>query len=175
MPTEELKQALRSANVTNAERDLADVLAKMFDVPRELIYRVMYALLHAYGAPTRRIGKIDFSEHLPSDLRKAIAEQVDQGYRRTVLRQAVEKSLTAAVWIDSLVNESDYSRVCVGCPKSLECVMESLSTPEKCATGEGPIPKRMEVRPVKIHGNKVTVECDWPRGKYVLDVKDFDV
>ena len=44
MPTEQLKQALRETNVAGVEKDFAEVLARMFDLPVQVVARLVYAI-----------------------------------------------------------------------------------------------------------------------------------
>lgn len=170
MPTNELKQALRSANVSGAEKDLVEVLARMFDADPALIVRVMYAV-----AQLRQLHDVDWDDHIPSNVRAAIKVQVDAGNRRARLREIVECEGFALASFARMVPESDPTRACAGCPKSLECVAEGLHKPEDCRVGKGAWRRTVETRPIKINKNTVTVECDHPRGRHVLDIEDFDI
>ena len=175
MPTEELKQALRAANVRGVDKDCVDMLCRLFDAPRALVLRIMYAMQYASNGTGIHPTQWMDTEELSADLRKAISEQVKRGAQRIKLRQVLERGGTALVFVDALVKDSDPpERICKGCPKSLDCVAESLSTPAQCVSGEGPIPQRFDVKPIKINGDKITVECTWPEGTCVLDVTDFD-
>lgn len=174
MPTEELKQALLSANVQGVDKDFVDLLCKLFDAPRPLVLRILYAAQYA---------SVEFVSHqhwmnpeeLPSDLREAIGARVKESWRRIRVMEMLKQGGFGMVWVDALVPRDKPERICRGCPKSLDCVAESLSTPTACREGEGPIPKRFDAKPIKIVGDKVTVECVWPEGTYTVNVTDFDL
>lgn len=174
MPTEELQKALRSANITNVEKDFVDLLCKMFDAPRPLVLRLMYAVHYGSSEYISHATWIN-AEELPSNLREAIGVQLKAGWARVRLRRVIENEEHALAWVESMISENDAGRMCDGCPKSLECVAESLHRPEDCRVGKGAWARTLEVRPTKINKDKVTVECEHPRGTFVLDVKDFDL
>lgn len=174
MPTEELQKALRAANITDVEKDFVDALCKTFDAPRPLVLRLMYALQYASVEFTSHRTWMN-SDELPTALREAINDHVKQAWRRLRLREVIENQGHALAWVDALVPENTPTEMCNGCPKSLECVAESLHHPTDCRQGRGAWGRSLEVRPLKINKDKVTIECNHPRGRFVLDVKDFDL
>jgi hypothetical protein len=171
MPTKELKQALRTANVRNAEKDLIEVLARMFDAPAPLVARIVYAAQTADAQHEH----IVWEAYLDEKLRKAIRTQTASACNRAYLRSCVENQGHVLAFIEALVPEDQPEMMCNGCPKSLACVADSLSTPELCRNGRGVWARSFETRPVKINGDTVTVDCDHPRGRFELNVKDFDL
>ncbi len=174
MPTEELKQALRGANVVGVDKDFVDLLCKLFDAPRPLVLRILYATQYASAEFVGHQHWMNPDE-LSRDLREAIGKRVKESWRRIQVMETLKSGGVALVWVDALVPRDKPERICRGCPKSLDCVAESLSTPAECREGEGPIPKKFDAKPIKIVGDKVTVECAWPEGTYVVDVADFDM
>lgn len=174
MPTEELQQALRSANITNVEKDFADLICKMFDVPRPLVLRMMYALQYASAEFVSHNHWMNPDE-LDGDLRKAISLRVKEGYARTTVRQIIERKGFALAWVTALVPEDKPHLICNGCPKSLECIDEGLHKPEDCRIGKGAWKKTLEVRPIKMNKDTVIVESEHPQGTFTLNIKDLDL
>lgn len=174
MPTKELQDALRASSITNVETDFVDVLCKTFDAPRPLVLRLLYAVLYASTEFVSHRTWMNPDE-LPTKLREAIQDHIQKAWRRIRLREIVHNNGYALAFVDALIPKGNPAKICDGCPKSLECVAESLFRPEDCYAGKGAWSNKLETRPIKIDHDKVTVECDHPRGRFVLNVKDFDL
>jgi hypothetical protein len=169
-----LKQALRSANIVGVEKDHVDMLCQMFDAPRPLVLRILYASQYADKNFASARFWVDPDE-LPFDVRRAISATVGTNWRRVALRKAIEGGELRLARVAALVPEDKPELICGGCPKSFECIAESLHQPKDCRIGKGAWASSLEVRPIKINKNIVTVECDHPKGQFVLDVKDFEL
>ncbi len=175
MPTEELRKALQAAKVTDVEADFVDVLCRAFDAQRPLVLRILYAAQYCANHVAGTSVTWTATEELDPKLREAIRSYVDAGRRRVALADKVRSNGHALAYVDALVPEGAPHKICDGCPKSLECVAESLFDPKDCRDGRGAWTRSLETRPIKMRKNKVTVECDHPRGTFVLDIKDFDL
>ena len=181
MPTEKLKQALREVNVAGVERDFAEVLSGMFDVPAAAIARILYAVEHVKHPIAWRLG--DRAETLIPDpeVRRAIREQANAGATRVYLRHLQQTGQKAKVRITKLVPEDQPDRICVGCPRSMECAAGSLSTPENClneATLGTPRQHVASRQPVTIkrvtRSGQVTVAAEQPLGDHELAAEDVE-
>lgn len=171
MPTDELKQALRTANIRGAEKDLIEVIARMLDAPIPLVARVVYAATRVQEQNNR----IDWDRYFSTALRQAIANQAGAGMARVTVRETIHRNGYVMVWVDAMVPESAPDKICEGCPKSLECVSESLHKPSDCRVGKGAWAKSLEAKPIKINGDEVTVDCAHPKGRFTLNIKDLDL
>lgn len=133
MPTERLKQALRETNVAGVERDFAEVLARMFDLPLAVVARVVYAIEVVKHPVTWHLGHDRATELIPDpELRDAIRQRANAGAARTYLRRLQIEGRQVSVPTKALVPQDAPGRICEGCRHSLTCVVEGRSTPEHC-------------------------------------------
>lgn len=166
MPTEELAQALDEAAVAGAESSLVEVLERLFKADRALIARILYAARYARDEELHlpRWGDAE----LDPELEEAIKRSVEDGLRRVKIRKAVLDKTPLTIPVQVLI--SNPKDICRGCPESLPCLSQSISTPEKCfATRKAELP----VLPVRLDGNRVSVKADQPMGNYEVSVRDF--
>lgn len=183
MPTEALRQALRAVNVTGVERDFAEVLAKMFDLPVPVAARVLYAIESVKDSVTWHLGVDRAAELIPDhEVRRAIREQANAGALRVHLRRLQLAGTQVKVRTKVLVPEDDPSRICEGCPRTIECVAEMLSTPEKCVAhlevgyARGFVDFRQTVTLVRVTpGGRVTVKAAQPLGEHELSASDVEL
>lgn len=186
MPTDELEQALLEAKWGSTEEDMSEVIARLLDLPRAAVVRVRYAY-HVLVQQKLGLNTPDFDAELPEDLRTAIKAQLRRGALRVIVREAIRDSRELFVHPGALIR--DPRDVCNGCPFSIECVVESHSTPEKCF--KGGVPARIDkrefghvqllhyknggavVRAQRIRGDRVTVTCAHPHGTFEVDVGDI--
>ena len=182
MPIEELEQALQKAKWGNAEEDVIEVIARLFEIPRELVVRVEYAF---HAAQNMRLGSVYLGEdEIPSEVQEAIKLKVRRGFLRTHVRECIRDEKAMYIKVKNLIKKP--ADVCKGCPFSLTCVTESVSTPKECFQKGVPVrlrehPWRVDryssggalVRPVRIKGDLVTVECGHPYGTFDVDVGDL--
>jgi hypothetical protein len=193
MPTKELEDALKASKLGNAERDLIDVIARVLEMPENLVERVLYAAETGRGCETARaceeavLTNCFEGESLDPDLKRGIQEAVRAGVARTVARWHIANEQAAHCPVDKLI--SDPAKVCDGCPISLACVAHSLSTPQRCVelgppTGWGRVGRSAHglerhngscarIVVLKIVGDTVTVTCEHPKGTYQVQAKDL--
>jgi hypothetical protein len=183
MPTEALRQALRAVNVAGVESNFAEVLAKMFDIPVPVAARVLYAIEYVKDPVTWRLGLDQASELIPDpEVRKAIREQANAGALRVHLRNLQLAGRQVKVKTQALVPKDEPSRICEGCPHTMTCVAELLSTPEKCSenlsveAGHGFVNRWQKVTLVRVTAaGRVTVKAAQPLGEHELSVHDVEL
>ncbi len=185
MPIEELEQALQKAKWGDAEEDVVEVIARLFEIPRELVVRVEYAF---HAAQNMRLGSVYLGEdEIPPEVQDAIKTKVRRGFLRTHVRECIRDEKNMFTKVKSLIK--DPKNVCKGCPFSLACVTKSYSTPKECFKSgvpvrvdeeRGPVPILMRltsggalVRPIRIKGDTVTVTCEHPHGTFNVDVGEL--
>jgi hypothetical protein len=185
MPIEELEQALQKAKWGNAEEDVIEVIARILELPREAVVRVQYAF---HAAQNMRLGSVYLGEdEIPVEVQDAIKKQVKRGFLRTHVRECIRDEKAMYADVKSLVKKP--VDVCKGCQFSLACVTNSYSTPKECF--KKGVPVRIEggettpvrvlrfsnggalVRPTRIRGDLVTVECGHPYGTFDVDVGEL--
>lgn len=177
-PTDALNQALSEQRVDGAEKSTLEIIARALDVPLGVVHRVIYA----YEELTKH--NLD---HLPDtteewkdliedyDVRQAINKHMEAGARRYMVRRAIENNQRLSVLPQALLPASDMNSICNGCPIRMECVLESLHTPEQCygVDGRNGRIQWVLVTPLRIHKGKVDVEATQPMGKYRVPIGAF--
>lgn len=185
MPTEELEQALLAAKYGSAEEDAADVIAKLLGLDRAAVTRVWFSIIEMkqmrLGAEAPGIDEIS------DEVKTAMKAQLRRGLLRTLVRRAIINETNMYTHPRALVPKTND--ICRGCQFSLNCVVKSYSTPDKCFKSgppamvrekEGHLPEVMrfshggaEVSPMRIRGDRVTVKCSHPSGTYDIDVGEL--
>jgi len=175
MPTEELRQALRVANVAGVETNFAEVLARMFDLPPPVMARIVYAIQHVKHPVTWHADSPEWVALIPDrEVRDAIRSQANTGALRVYLRKMQLQGRQVRVLTKAMTSR-DSGDICNGCPLSMSCVADSLSTPTACWDGEGPAEKWQRVTLVRVSpDNTVIVRADQPTGQHVLSVHDVE-
>jgi hypothetical protein len=198
MSTPELDQAIASSKWKGAERDVQEIIAKLLDADPAIVARVVYAwellkekrLIHDDGQLADMFAGLGCGDPINDpEVRHAIEHGVARGFRRAAIRWRMEQGSMLEVEFKKLVPATAKSRMCDGCIWQLECVRDMLSTPEQCWNGkyvfcveqfDGKASRRFQhqyaiARPVKLEGALVTVECDHPRGTFVISVMDVRI
>jgi hypothetical protein len=190
MSREALEQALKTAQCGSAETNIIEVIARALAVSEATVMRVLYAgaviKKHdtADGTSTALQEQWIHGHTLSFDLREAVKLAVSDGVARVRVRSAIENESSMYITPDKLIKEA--AQICRGCPISIECVAHNRSDPETCYT-QGPPTSNQDlvgklrrypfstayVRPMSISGNLVTVQCEHPRGTYIVDVTDL--
>ena len=199
MSIKELDQALLRAKYGDAEEDVFEVIARMFNLEIAAVERVLYAasLIRRKDDTTAIAKLMDRGTNLSSDLKKAIDTYLQAGLARARVRWAIDNDKLMRIAPRRLIDTPE--QICNGCPLSLICIANDLSTPERCykagpphafeeydnAAPGGPrgVKGRFErsyngaamVRPIQLQNNKVTVACEHPKGRFVVDAEAFDV
>lgn len=178
MPTEQLKQALRETNVAGVERDFAEVLARMFDLPVPVVARIVYAIEAVKHPVTWHLGHDRATALIPDpELRDAIRQRANAGAARVYLRRLQLEGRQVAVPTKALVSQSEPARICEGCKHSLTCIVESRSTPENClndlALGvKGHVDGKQKVTLLRVTPDgRVRVRANQPIGEHDVPVE----
>lgn len=181
MPTEALKQALREVNVAGVERSLAEVIARMFDIPEPLAARVIFALESVKHPVTWHLGAERAADLIPDgEVRRAIREQINEAAVRVHLRGLLLAGESVRVRTKTLVPADKPSRLCEGCPISMPCAAGMISSPEDClaelACGVrghvAPVQKAVLVRVTP--AGRVVIRVDQPAGEHELSIHDVE-
>lgn len=173
MPTERLKQALRETNVAGVERDFAEVLAHMFDLPVQAVARVVYAIETVKHPVTWHLGRDRAEELIPdSALRDAIRRGANAGAARVHLRRLQIEGRQVSVPTMELVPQSEPGRICEGCKHGLTCAVENRSTPESCLNDlrlgvKGHVESKQRVTLLRVTpDDRVRVRAAQPMGEH---------
>lgn len=191
MSQDDLDQALFVSKWGDAEEDGIEVIARALDTDPVLIERVLYAaaVIRKKKTHTQLLSHIDDGENISVELGKAIQFAIDRGWRRSVVRYALQNDSKIAVKVGRLTGNTPV-RICAGCPFIVDCAVKSYSTPERCVKA-GP-PKQFHERsdgtfdllaatgglwvtPLWIRGDAIRVTCDHPKGEWTLDIMDIKV
>jgi hypothetical protein len=192
MPTKELEDALAASKLGNAERDLIDVIARMFEIPENLVERVLYAGEVARSGDMTAVDAAFEGESLDPKLKQGIIATVHAGMARVTVRLAIHNGRWVLCPVGKLIR--DPVKICDGCPISLACIAHSLSTQDICHALGPPTSARSRTRqsatdvelerysdgcarvtPLKIVGDTVTVSCEHPKGTYQVQAKDLRI
>lgn len=133
MPTARLKQALRETNVAGVEKNFAEVLARMFDLPLPAVARIVYAIETVKHPVTWHLGHDRAVELIPDPvLRDAIRQRANAGAARVYLRKLQIEGKQVSVPTKALIPPGEPGKVCEGCKHSMSCITDGLSSPEQC-------------------------------------------
>ena len=185
MPTEELEQALLAAKLGTAEEDVPAVIARLLDLPREAVVRVEFAF---HAAQDMRLGSVYLGhDEIPDEVQTAMRAQLRRGLLRVLVRQAIINETPMFTHPRALIPKKHD--ICRGCGFSLNCVVKSYSTPDKCFKSgppaqirevDGRLPEVFRfsrggamVQPLRIRGDRVTVTSTHPAGTYDVDVGEL--
>lgn len=175
MPTEQLKQALRETNVAGVEKDFAEVLARMFDLPVQAVARLVYAIETVKHPVTWHLGHARTVELIPDpELRDAIRTRANAGAARVYLRKLQLEGRQVSVPTLAMIPAGEPGRICEGCPHSMSCIADSLSTPERCVEAlSGPVityvDRTQAVTLIRVTASgRVTVRARQPLGDHDL-------
>jgi hypothetical protein len=173
MPTEQLKQALRETNVAGVEKDFAEVLARMFDLPVQAVARLVYAIETVKHPVTWHLGHARTVELIPDpELRDAIRARANAGAARVYLRKLQLEGRQVSVPTLAMIPPAAPGRICEGCPHSMSCIAESLSSPEQCVDilsgpAKGWVDKKQPVTLIRVTpSGRVTVRARQPLGDH---------
>jgi hypothetical protein len=187
MSLDDLDQALFEAKWGDAEEDVMEVIARILELPREAVERVIYAMEVVHGDISKQL----YNSHptLDDKLRAGLKALVQEGLARVLVRSAILNERAMLVSPQKLIK--DPSEICSGCEWSIPCISNNYSTPPKCYAAGPPVgvrPSRVTlgavelqtlrngaalVTPVKITKNTVTVTCSHPRGTFKVAAKDL--
>lgn len=186
MSIDDLDQALLEAKWGNAERDEYEVIERLLDLPREVVLRVAFCVHAVYDTrmPCTPDTRHDSCE-IPEEVRTAITELLRLGILRVQIRKAILGD--SHMFTTPAKLKVQAAEMCRGCPISIDCTVQGLSTPPQCyAAGPLVLPLNgttvgsrrfpfagVKVFPNKIRKNKVTVQCLHPTGEYIVNVWDL--
>jgi hypothetical protein len=168
-PTDALNQALSEQRVDGAEKDAFEVIAKLLDLPVEMVYRVIFA--HE-NTPRQAVDRdVPWGELIPSsDVRAAIKKQMRVGANRVIIRRAIENGEHIPVPVKLLIGPDEKVKICSGCPMQFECIAGSLHTPDECYDN---LRSSVSVVPLRINKGQVDVKANQPLGKYSVPIGSF--
>ena len=187
MSLDDLEQALFEARWGNAEEDVVEVVARLLELPRAAVERVIFAMEVVHGDIGKHLYNTNSS--LDEELRKALRTLVQEGLARVIVRNAINDEHAMLVAPQLLIK--DPAEICSGCAWSIPCITHNYSTPQKCYEQGPPVGLRplntthgaVELRrlrggaalvtPLKLKGNTVTVTCVHPRGTFNVSAKDL--
>ena len=173
MPTDELKRALEQQKTADAEVDFTEVLERALEVPKPMLYRILYAAfcLSELEVDWRVEHKDQWDTLLPNwELRNAIKKAMTDGARRVVLRNAILECKSVNVKAKHLVPKDDLAAICNGCPERMLCMAESLSTPADCYRWRK---ASLTVYPLRLTDTHVEVEAQQPAGRHYVPLKNI--
>lgn len=193
MSLESLDQALLEAKWGDAEADAVEVIARVLELPQAAVERVLYAAgsLKKDDRFTQLREFMFDGVALSEDLRTAIQVAVGQGMRRAAVRYVIQNGGTVMVKMGAFSRLG--ARVCDGCPLSMRCALDNISTVQRCMKSGPPaqyqeptdkVPGRLlhwgrgsgaPATPLRLYGNKVVVVCDQPRGEWTVALEDLDL
>lgn len=175
MPTEQLKQALRETNVAGVEKDFAEVLARMFDLPLPVVARIVYAIEMVKHPVTWHLGHDRAAELIPDpELRDAIRQRANAGAVRVYLRKLQLEGRQVRVPTKALISQSEPARICEGCKYSLSCISENLSSPRQCVEeiGSGYVERKQNVVLLRVTPDgRVRVKASQPMGEHDVPIE----
>lgn len=168
MPTDGLEQALEESAVEGAEKDLVEVISRIFKADPPLVTRILFAVKNARA---EELGVPVHNDDGPTgELGEAIKHAVEDGLRRARVRRAILHQETLSIPVSVLTLQP--KDICKGCPEAMRCMLESISTPSKCYGGRK---AEVLVRPTRLRGNRVSVRAEQPTGSYEVTVRDFNM
>jgi hypothetical protein len=186
MALDDLEQALFEAKWGNAEEDVMEVIARILELPREAVERVIFAMEVVHGDISKQL--YNRYSTLDDKLKQGLRSLVQEGLARVLVRDAINNDTTMLAPPQLLIK--DPTEICSGCEWSLPCIANGYSTPQKCYVAGPPVGVRAAseqrpfelrrlrggaalVTPVKLTGNTVTVTCTHPRGTFKIAAKDL--
>lgn len=181
-----LEQALQASCWSTAEAGIIEVIARALDISEATVERVLYAATVVPDS-LRRVEKSEWGEGptLGKELQQGIELAINEGAARAVVRSALEDRRDMLIMPNKLI--ATAAQICIGCPHSIECSVQSYSDPAQCYalgpatldhTDASVIVRRppfgmVYVQPLRITDNTVTVLCGHPRGTYKVAAKDL--
>ncbi len=170
MPDDELAQALQEQRLVGLEKNAVELVAKALQIPEETVVRVMFAFNQLATAFERASMPLTVRPPENTELCDAIKFAMEEGVRRLILRHAIENGRTFSIHVSTLVPKNDVAQLCHGCPERLECVADSLHTPEECFTTHK---ATLHVFPIRVVKNLVEVEATQPAGRHFIPISAF--
>ena len=169
-PLTALNQALTEQLMGGAEKSALEVVSRALGLPLALVHRVVFAYVHLENEtwPHHFIGSlsphVSWEEIIGNDeVRESIQRRVAAGVKRYLVRHAIENQKKILVTTGALIN--DAMQICNGCPIRLECIAQSLRTPNECIKGGLDV---VLARPLSMKNGNVVVVAEQPAGQYTI-------
>jgi hypothetical protein len=186
MALDDLDQALFEAKWGTAEEDVMEVIARILELPREAVERVIFAMEVVHGDISKQL--YNSYSTLDDKLKQGLRSLVQEGLARVLVRDAINNDKPMLAPPQKLIK--DPLEICSGCEWSFGCIANNYCTPLKCYAAGPPVgiraaseQKPFELRrlrggaalvtPVKLVGNTVTVTCAHPKGTFKIEAKDL--
>lgn len=184
--TDKIEQAVTDAKWGGAKNSLVAIVAEMCGLPEEAVATVATVIdgVRAGGhAPWAPIGE------LPEQAVKTLTQVARLEVHKAVIRRTAEQGETFEVPFNKLYARKPHGKeLCRGCPFSIPCAAENLSTPAKCwragfinnywcySTGTGQASRRRNrtviARPVRIIGDAVEITVEHPPGTHTIAITE---
>ena len=100
---------------------------------------------------------------LSSDLTDLLRKAVRREVVRALLAKAIFDGETILVDVQAVLPQGKTTDICRGCPRSMQCLTENLSTPAECYSG-AKYSRYIDFKPERIDGNYVVGEMEHPNG-----------
>lgn len=170
MSTKELKQALLHQKTGDAEKDVIEVISRALGLEYDMVARVIYAArlpITAGIQPDDDEDLFPVAASIPNpEVKEALTKAIHDGIQRAVIARAILHGRSVTVSPQALLPVERAGELCRGCPTSLECAAQQLSTPENCWHGR--YVRNLVVFPLQISGDLVEVEAQQPQGKHIV-------
>jgi hypothetical protein len=188
MTIEGLDQALAQAKLGDAEVDGVDIIARLLELPRAAVIRVLFAR-RVFKEQHLGLLPENVDAEIPEEVRTALRAEIRRGSLRVLTADAISAGQPMYTHVKTLIKRKND--VCRGCPFSMQCVVKSYSTPAECYSRGVPqqireqedvlkTPQVMRfsrggamVYPTRIRGDVVSVTSSHPRGTYDVDVGEL--
>lgn len=170
MSTDELAEALKRQKAGFVPTEFLVMLSKLLEVDEAIVARITYAydkLQQHVPAGTMESVLPFWTRHMPRELMDAIKLGVEQGANGTYIARAIMASSTMTLDVELLLPAERVHEICNGCSERIECMADSLHTPQECYEERK---SRVTVFPLRMTKTDVTVEAQQPRGTYTVPV-----
>lgn len=186
MTLDKLQHALDLQKTANAEEDYVEVVCRALEVKRDLLFRLLYAMgavnqaLREQGQPQAfafnydsfSLGSDAYNYELPNlELRAAYREAMFDGVLRVLIARAILDGKSIYLRTKQFIPREQAAQLCEGCPMRLECMTESLSTPDDCWFWER---STLVAKPLRLNKTAVEVELTQPAGRRFLALSKLE-
>lgn len=151
--------------VPGAPSDLLDAVSRAAGVPRGTAARVLVSVSNLGLGINRATDEAE--RDLGQEVRVAIAVLTRRLRAMWQVGRAAAAAETVEVPVSVLITPEPAEAMCRGCPDSLPCVQQGLSTPQVCRAGRF---RRVEVTVLRATGTDLRLRCAHPVGEYDVEL-----